>query len=110
MKIHKFGILKSYTLGEPINIDKLENVTEINEEFLIYLSKYLINLKTYNSKFQENNGLNLNDITIIKPRAAMFLYDMVTTANQFRKSTELTSLAAVLLTAKMNEEYIIHYS
>lgn len=111
MAVHKFGIIDNIE-EKDYSQYKLEshNCVAIDDKLVIEIIKYLKNLKTYHyNSNKEEFGFDYNGITIIPTKSLSNFYDIVTTINQFKRSSELTNLSSLILTAKINEKCIIHY-
>lgn len=109
---HKFGIIDDFNEKKDYSEYKKEeyNCISIDDELVVHITKYLKNLKTYHNNFNEEaNGLAYTGVTIIPPKSLAYFYDIVATVNQFKKSTELSNLSTLILEAKKNEKYLIHY-
>lgn len=112
MPRHEFGVIddfdinKDYSEYEP---DKYECIS-VDDKLIVDIVQYLKNIKTYHHCFdRKETGLAYYGVTIIPPRSLMFLYDIVTTSNQFKKSEELADLSALIITAKIKEKHLIHF-
>ena len=112
MAKHEFGIIdnfdkeKDYSNYEP----KEYNCIEVDDELVSNMIGYLKNLKTYHHKFSNSStGLAYTGVTLIPTSSLMFLHDIVSTLNRFKRSQELTDLTCLLMEAKIKGKYIIHY-
>lgn len=112
MAKHEFGIIenfdekKDYSNYEP----KEYNCIEIDDELVREMLKYLKSLRTYHHKYSNpSTGLAYTGVTLIPTTSIIFLHDIVSTLNRFKKSQELTDLTCLLMDAKIKGKYIIHY-
>lgn len=112
MAKHDFAILNEFDKDKDysmFSIDEFETVS-VDDDIILPLCKYLKNMKTYYFSYsREEKNLNYYGITIIPVSSLMFFYDIVTTLNQFKKSTELTNLQALIIDAKRYEKPLIHF-
>lgn len=112
MAKHEFGIIdkfdeeKDYSNYEP----KEYNCIEVDDKLIEDMVKYIKNLRTYHHSYSKpENGLAYYGVTLIPPTSIIFLHDIVSTLNRFKKSQELTDLTCLLMEAKVKGKYIIHY-
>lgn len=112
MATHEFGILEEFdesAVYKDYEPEKYKCIS-IDDEYIEYIVKYLGNLNTYYFEYnQKEYGLNYYGITIIPPKSIMYLYDIVVTANRFKKSHQLAELCLLLMDAKIKNKHIIHF-
>lgn len=112
MPRHEFGTIKDFDKDKDYSEYKPDdfNCISVDDELVLGFMKYLKNLKTYHHSFnKKSTGFAYNGVTIIPPQSLMLFYDIVTTSNRFRKSDELANLGSLILSAKKDNKYLIHY-
>ena len=112
MAKHEFGIIdkldkeKDYSNYEP----KEYNCIEVDDELVTEMLKYLKKLRTYHHNYSNPSfGIAYTGVTLIPDTSLMFLHDIASTLNRFKRSQELTDLTCLIMEAKIKGKYIIHY-
>lgn len=109
---HRFAIIEDFDKNRDYSHDEAEkyNCISVDEELINGIVKYLRNFKTYENIYgNQIKGLAKNGVTLIPSSSVMFLHDIASTSNRFKKSKELTELTALTMEAKVKDKYIIHY-
>lgn len=110
--VHEFGILdvfdkeKKYINYEP----EQYNCISVDDDLIQSLAAELSIMKTYFHSFKRKEyGLAMWGITLIPPESLQLFYEKVTSSKDFKESGDLADLAAKILEAIEEKEYMIHF-
>ncbi|MFS1512407.1 short-chain dehydrogenase [Chengkuizengella sp. SCS-71B] len=110
--VHEFGIIDDFNIGKDYGyyVPKEYNCISVGDDLINDLSKHLKIMKSYfHSYSRPEYGLAYWGVTIIPPESLSLLYDVVVSSPNFKKSDELTKLAAKIIQSKEEKKYMIHF-
>lgn len=112
MALHKFGLIDKFdenNFDAYYNFKELECI-EVDNELIVDMSKYLINLRCYHKGYSEvQKGLNYKGVTLIPVSSLLFFHDIVSSYNRFKKSEKLKELTCLIMEGKIKGKYIMHF-
>jgi hypothetical protein len=110
--VHEFGIIDNFDTRKDYGYyaPNEYNCISVDDELINDLSKSLNIMKSYFHSYKRPEfGLAYWGVTIIPPESLPMFYDVVTSSASFKKSVELTNLAAKIIQAKEDKRYMIHF-
>ncbi|GAE36312.1 hypothetical protein [Halalkalibacter akibai] len=112
MPVHEFGIIDDFNIRKDYGYyaPKEYKCISVDDDLIQNLSESLKIMKSYFHSYDRSEfGLTYWGVTIIPPESLSLFYDVVVSSPHFKKSDELTDLAAKITQAKEEKKYMIHF-
>ena len=110
--VNKFGIIecfdkeKNYSVYEP----EKYNCIIVHDDIINKLIKPLSVMRSYWQSYSRPEfGLNHWGVTLIPPESLDLFFDVFTNCKYFKTSEALVDLANVVIKAKNENKYVIHF-
>lgn len=109
---HEFGIIINFDTSKDYGYYAPQeyNCISVDDDLISDISRYLKIMKSYFHTYKRPEfGLAYYGVTIIPPESLPLFFDVVTSSVNFKKSDELSNLAAKIIEAKEQKKYMIHF-
>jgi hypothetical protein len=111
--VNEFGIIEQFETDKNYGDEyepKKYNCIAVDDDFVNAIIKLLSIMKSYWHCFSRLEfGLDHWGITLIPPESMDLFYEVIVKSKYFKKSEELAALASLILKAKQDNKFIIHY-